>query len=135
MNKCAGLENLLSLLCKSLILKNCCAGRSIVVVYSVWDRAVRVRFSAPRMINVEIKSESGDMWVFGVEIDEMKYEATTDREYWEKLTGGKIEPSELVRKSFEFLLERESKEAILKKFNLQVISTYFPEYEKEMVAK
>ena len=84
------------------------------------------------MINVKIKSESKEKWVFGVEIEDTQYEVTVDREYWKKLTDGKTEPNELVRKSFEFLLEREPKEAILKKFNLKVISTYFPEYEKEI---
>ena len=37
---------------------------------------------------------------------------------------------ELIKKSFEFLLERESKESILSSFDLPVISRYFPEYER-----
>lgn len=36
---------------------------------------------------------------------------------------------ELIRRSFEFLLARESKESILRQFDLSVISRYFPEYE------
>jgi hypothetical protein len=36
---------------------------------------------------------------------------------------------ELVRDSFAFLLGRESKEAILREFDLSVIQRYFPEYE------
>jgi hypothetical protein len=36
---------------------------------------------------------------------------------------------ELVRKSFEFLLERESNASILPSFDLPVIGHYFPEYE------
>jgi len=39
---------------------------------------------------------------------------------------------ELIRKSFEFLLEREPKESIFSKFNLQIINNYFPEYEKRI---
>lgn len=35
----------------------------------------------------------------------------------------------LVKDSFEFLLERESKESILGEFDLSVIKRYFPEYE------
>lgn len=35
----------------------------------------------------------------------------------------------LVRDSFDFLLERESKESILGEFDLSVIKRYFPEYE------
>ena len=49
-----------------------------------------------------------------------------------RLTGGKAQPEELLRRSFEFLLEREPKESILARFDLPVISRYFPEYEQEM---
>jgi hypothetical protein len=38
-------------------------------------------------------------------------------------------PEELVRDSFAFLLERESKESILKEFDLAVIQRYFPDYD------
>jgi hypothetical protein len=37
-------------------------------------------------------------------------------------------PEALLEASFEFLLEREPKEAILRKFELPVIERYFPEY-------
>jgi len=59
---------------------------------------------------------------------------TVDENYWQKLTGGKIQPEKLVKKSFEFLLERESKESILSKFNLSVIQKYFTEYEEEIAS-
>jgi hypothetical protein len=36
---------------------------------------------------------------------------------------------ELVRDSFGFLLERESKASILKEFDLAVIKRYFPNYD------
>jgi hypothetical protein len=49
-----------------------------------------------------------------------------------RLTTGNVEPEELVRHSFEFLLEREPKESILTRFDLSVISRYFPEYEREI---
>ena len=57
---------------------------------------------------------------------------TVRPEYHEKLTGGTDSPEELVRRSFEFLLEREPKESILRQFDLKVISSYFPEYEQEI---
>lgn len=38
------------------------------------------------------------------------------------------DPEELLQASFEFLLEREPKESILRKFELPVIERYFPEY-------
>ena len=36
---------------------------------------------------------------------------------------------DLVQDSFAFLLERESKESILREFDLSVIKRYFPEYD------
>ncbi len=41
---------------------------------------------------------------------------------------------ELVRESFEFLLERESKESILREFELSVIQRYFPEFSDVIVS-
>ena len=38
----------------------------------------------------------------------------------------------LVTASFEFLLEREPKESILRDFDIAVIGRYFPEYAREM---
>ena len=37
---------------------------------------------------------------------------------------------DLVRRSFEFLLEREPPSAILRQFELSVIESYFPEYDE-----
>jgi len=50
----------------------------------------------------------------------------------ERLTGGHLDATELVRRSFEFLLEREPKESILARFDLSVIQRYFPEYETDI---
>lgn len=47
--------------------------------------------------------------------------------------GAGSEPEDvedLVRRSFEFLLEREPPSAILREFELSVIETYFPEYDE-----
>ena len=49
--------------------------------------------------------------------------------YYNKLTGGKGAIETLVKRSFEFLLERESNTDILRAFDLPVIGKYFPEYE------
>jgi hypothetical protein len=51
---------------------------------------------------------------------------------YNRLAAGKIEPKELVRRSFEFLLENESKESILSRFDLSVIGRYFPQFEREI---
>ena len=54
---------------------------------------------------------------------------TVQPDYAAKLSGGKLETSELLRQSFDFLLERETNTSILRSFDLSVISRYFPEYE------
>jgi len=85
------------------------------------------------IINVKEFIDTQDIWKFVVEIsngDSAQHTVVLKKEYWQKLTEGKEKPEELVKRSFEFLLERESKESILKEFDLSVIQTYFPEYEE-----
>ena len=55
----------------------------------------------------------------------------TDR-FHQDVSNNKLTKTELITKSFEFLLERESNQSILKKFNLEIISQYFPEYIDEI---
>jgi len=54
---------------------------------------------------------------------------TVQPQYAELLTAGRMPASELVNRSFEFLLEREPNTSILRSFDLSVIARYFPEYE------
>ncbi len=51
-------------------------------------------------------------------------------DYAARLTGGQVADDLLVSRSFDFLLEREPGTSILQRFDLPVISRYFPEYEK-----
>ncbi|MGC9347229.1 MAG: hypothetical protein ACP5JG_03730 [Anaerolineae bacterium] len=64
--------------------------------------------------------------------DATRHKATVDRDDFGRLTGGDTTPEALVRASFEFLLEREPKESILRSFNLMIINRYFPGYEREI---
>ena len=57
---------------------------------------------------------------------------SVEPEYAERLTGGRITAEELVRRSFEFLLEREPNTSILQCFELPLISRYFPEFESSI---
>jgi hypothetical protein len=61
------------------------------------------------------------------------HKVSVQPEYAQKLTAGKISTVELVKKSFEFLLARESNNSILRSFDLSVIARYFPEYEAAIV--
>jgi len=83
-------------------------------------------------ILIKKKEEAADVWIFGVTIEGNEYTVTVPREYWKRLIQGKEEPESLVRRSFEFLLARESKESILREFELPVIQKYFPEYESKI---
>jgi hypothetical protein len=49
-----------------------------------------------------------------------------------RFAPGAVDPTDLIRRSFEFLLAREPKESILRSFGLSVIVRYFPEYEREI---
>lgn len=82
-------------------------------------------------IKVIKKSDDGYKMILEVFVDDQTFLVELENDYWQKLTAGKIESDELVRKSFEFLLAREPKESILRSFNLKEINTYFPEYEEE----
>jgi hypothetical protein len=49
-----------------------------------------------------------------------------------RLTQAAADPTELVERSFAFLLEREPPTSILRTFDLTVIGRFFPEYEASM---
>ena len=49
-----------------------------------------------------------------------------------RLAPGMASPEDLVRRSFAFLLAREPKESILRRFDLPVIGRYFPDWEREI---
>lgn len=83
-------------------------------------------------IEVE-QAEDGEFRVRVVEgRSETSHRVTLERADYERLTRGKVEPAALVRQAFEFLLENEPKESILGKFDLSVISRYFPRFEREI---
>ena len=58
------------------------------------------------------------------------HEVSVSDECWQDLTGDKISKEDLVKKSFDFLLERESNQSILKSFDLMDINKYFPEFSE-----
>ena len=52
-----------------------------------------------------------------------------------RLAPGATDPTDLVTRSFAFLLRREAKESILRSFDLPVIRRYFPDYERTITAR
>ena len=47
----------------------------------------------------------------------------------QNITGGQVSKTQMLEKSFEFLLEREPNTSILTNFEIQLISNYFSDYE------
>jgi hypothetical protein len=81
-------------------------------------------------------SKSGGGWVCQVAVEQhgrrtehtvTVSEASVTR--WGTGSGQK-DVEDLVRNSFEFLLQREEPSAILPRFELAVIESYFPEYDE-----
>jgi hypothetical protein len=88
------------------------AADSTVLVTATGDRSYRVEVgSGPRTSTHQVEVPDG-------------YEA--------ELGLATVPGAELVRASFEFLLEREPASSILRRFGLDVIERYFPEYRAEI---
>ena len=60
---------------------------------------------------------------------ETRHQVTMSRAQHERLTGGRHDAGHCVEAVFRFLLEREPKESILPRFDVGVVSRYFPEFE------
>jgi len=79
--------------------------------------------------------EQGDPMTFEVTVTEnggqSRHQVTLSAEQLQQLCPGKS-AEECLEASFRFLLDREPKEAILGKFDINVISRYFPEFGKKL---
>src|SRR5919197_2966915 len=79
-------------------------------------------------------------WRYDVKITESDgsgskttHQVTMNKDYYMNLTErGRIIPEEFIKKSFEFLLDKESKDSILQQIDIAMINDYFPEYEKKI---
>ncbi len=79
---------------------------------------------------------NGDPYVFRVRIrekdSETQHRVTMSKAKHENLTGGTVSPEQCIEAAFAFLLDREPKEAILSSFDISLISTYFPDFGREI---
>ncbi len=89
------------------------------------------------MPKIDVQAESDATFVVTVADgeDRTTHRVTVPAEFADRLVGQAGSTEELVRLSFEFLLEREPKESILREFEITVIGRYFPEYEDEIRAR
>ncbi|MBA2556174.1 MAG: hypothetical protein H0V12_02325 [Chloroflexi bacterium] len=71
----------------------------------------------------------------GDDPDVTSHQVTVTRLDMDRFDPGTLDPTELVRTSFDFLLEREPRESILPTFGLGDIARYFAEYENTMLAR
>jgi hypothetical protein len=74
---------------------------------------------------------------FAVEVRDARgasrHTVTLDPRLFTKLTAGRTVGAErFIEAVFTFLLERESKESIMSRFDVSVVSRYFPEFESEI---
>jgi hypothetical protein len=87
------------------------------------------------MIDVTLK-DSGDPYAFEVRVaergTETRHRVTMTDATYRKLVGEKASPERVVEAAFEYLLDREPKESILRSFDVNVISRYFPTFEREI---
>jgi hypothetical protein len=77
-----------------------------------------------------------DGWTCGVEVADAgsrsRHTVRVDAVDLKRLDPDASDPTDLVRRSFDFLLLREPKESILSSFDLPLIARYFPDYEAEI---
>jgi hypothetical protein len=86
---------------------------------------------------IEVRRIGGDdPFAFEVVVrdqeSETRHHVTMARDTCEQLTAGKHPPERCVEAAFRFLLDREPKESILRRFDVTVISRYFHEFEEEL---
>jgi len=86
---------------------------------------------------VEVRAErKGELWICAVivltEGRESRYEVSVRPSDLERWSSGHDATAveDLVSRSFDFLLEREPPDSILRSFDLSVIQRYYPEYDR-----
>ena len=86
----------------------------------------------PTNISVESISDTEFQVTVSEGATQSAHRVTVRKKDYERITSGKVDPGELVKMSFEFLLEHESKESVLPQFDLMAIARYFPTFEGEI---
>jgi hypothetical protein len=86
---------------------------------------------------IEVSRGAGDDPLgFDVVVREGKGESrhcvTMSQETYKQLAAGRHTPERCIEAAFRFLLDREPKESILGRFDVTLISRYFPEFEQEL---
>jgi hypothetical protein len=85
------------------------------------------------MTDIRVTHIGGD--AYSVEVQDLtgstRHEVQVPVAALDRFAGG-VGANKLLEESFRFLLEREPKEAILRRFEISEIARYFPEYPAEI---
>ncbi|MGD2152276.1 MAG: hypothetical protein PVG79_03355 [Gemmatimonadales bacterium] len=86
---------------------------------------------------IEVKTtRTGDPFEFEVTVrkgkGETRHIVTMGKQTYQSLTSGKLSPEDSVEAAFRFLLDREPKESILQRFDVSVISRFFPDFREKL---
>ncbi len=86
-------------------------------------------------IAVEQKPDESGLMVFAVTLADSasstQHRITLHEDTYRRLTGGRVTPRACVEAAMRFLLERETKDAILPSFDVNVIQLYFSTFERD----
>lgn len=82
---------------------------------------VRIEGDDPTIFDVTVREDAG----------ETRHRVTFAQQDVARLAGGAT-PEATLAAAFRFLLDREPKESILSRFDLRVISRYFPDFEARL---
>ena len=63
---------------------------------------------------------------------ESRHHVTMAAKTYRRLAPGDAMPEECIEAAFRFLLDREPKESILGRFDVTLITRYFPDFEREL---
>jgi hypothetical protein len=87
------------------------------------------------MIEVERTAE-GDPMGFAVTVREpngqTSHQVSMSRQTWQQLSDGQYPAEQCIDAAFRFLLDREPKESILRRFDVALIAHYFPSFERDL---
>jgi hypothetical protein len=81
------------------------------------------------MTHIDVQAVESERYGVTIDDDGSKsvHEVTATRKHVELLCGD-CDPERLVEASIRFLLDREPKESIMNRFDLDTIARFFPEY-------
>jgi len=96
-----------------------------------------VGYSSLMSTTIQVRrTGEGDPLAFEVVVreagGESRHQVTLSQTTYRRLTSGQHTPEHLLEAAFRFLLDREPKESILGRFDVDVISRYFPEFARAL---